>query len=148
MKTPRVLPPHYLLLALVTMFALGFSFDGSLLPGMWRLTGLAPIAIGLGVAGTAIRQFSRAETNTVPLTESTTLVTDGIFIRTRNPMYVGMTATLIGAALLLNQLWPWLVIPLFWLIIRIGFVRREETLMEQTFGEQYRQYRARVRRWL
>ena len=75
-------------------------------------------------------------------------LTNGIFTVTRNPMYVGMVAILIGTALLLNDLWPWFMIALFWLLIRIGFVRHEETLMEQTFGEQYVKYKARVRRWL
>ena len=148
MKTPKVLPPHYFALSLVTMLALGQFFDSPLLPGRWHLVGIAPIAIGLAIAVAAVRQFTRAETNIVPLTESTTLVTDGIFRFTRNPMYVGMIAVLAGTALLLNDLWPWLVIVPFGLVIRVGFVRPEEALMDETFGEHYRRYEASVRRWL
>ena len=148
MKTPRVLPPHYFFGSLITMLALGYYLDGSVLPRMWRLVGIVPIAVGLAFAVTAIRQFTKAETNIVPLSESTTLVTEGIFTVSRNPMYVGMLATLTGVAVLLNGPWPWLVIVPFWVILRLRFVRSEETLMEQTFREPYRQYRARVRRWL
>lgn len=148
MKTPAVLPPHYFALSLVTMLALGYFFDSSLLPGRWHLVGIAPIAMGLAIAAAAVRQFQRADTNIVPLTESTTLVTDGIFMATRNPMYVGMMAVLTGTALLLNDPWPWLTLLPFWLVVRLGFVRPEEALMEQTFGGPYREYKGRVRRWL
>ena len=148
MKTPRVLPPHYFFLSLVAMFALAYIFDDSLWPGAWRLAGIVPIAAGLTVAFVAVRQFKKAQTNIVPLTKSTTLVADGIFSVSRNPMYIGMIGVLSGTALLLNNLWPWLVIVAFWAMIRFGFVRPEEALMEKTFGEQYREYKNKVRRWL
>jgi protein-S-isoprenylcysteine O-methyltransferase Ste14 len=148
MKPPKMLPPHYFAASLISMLALGYFLKEPLLPDMWHLVGIAPIVLGVVLAGVAARQFTKAKTNIVPLTISTTLVTNGIFTVTRNPMYVGMVAILIGIALLLNDLWPWFVIALFWLVIRIWFVRHEETLMEQTFGEQYVEYKARVRRWL
>ncbi len=96
----------------------------------------------------AARQFSKAETNIVPLTRSKALVTDGTFSLTRNPMYVGMTSALAGTAVLLNGYLPWLVILPFVLVIRFRFIRHEEPLMEETFGEDYLAYRSRVRRWL
>lgn len=148
MKPPKILPPNYFAASLIAMLILGYLFEEPLLPDTWLLVGIAPIALGVVIAVVAARQFTKAKTNIVPLTISTTLVTNGVFTVTRNPMYVGMVAILIGTALLLNDLWPWFVIALFWLVIRIGFVRREETLMEQTFGEQYVEYKARVRRWL
>jgi protein-S-isoprenylcysteine O-methyltransferase Ste14 len=148
MKPPKMLPPHYFAASLISMLTLGYFFEERLLPDTWHLVGIAPIVLGVVFAGVAARQFTKAKTNIVPLTISTTLVTNGIFTVTRNPMYVGMVAILIGTALLLNDLWPWFVIALFWLVIRIGFVRHEETLMEQTFGKQYVEYKARVRRWL
>ncbi len=148
MKPPKVLPPHYFFLALIAMSTLGYFSEQSLLPGMWYLIGIAPITLGLIVAGGAAWQFSKAETNIVPLTESTTLVTGGMFTFTRNPMYLGMVLVLVGTALLLNDLWPWLVIVPFWFVIRLAFVRPEETLMVETFGEQYVEYQGRVRRWL
>ncbi len=148
MTPPKVLPPHYFFLTLITMSALGYFSEQSLLPGMWYLIGIAPFTLGLIFAGVAVRQFSKAETNIVPLTESTTLVTSGMFTFSRNPMYVGMVAALGGLALLLNDLWPWFVIVPFGFVIHLGFVRHEETLMEETFGEQYVEYKARVRRWL
>ena len=71
-----------------------------------------------------------------------------MFSLTRNPMYTGMTAFLIGTAVLVNGYFAWLVIVPFVLIIRMLFIRHEETLMEQTFGADYLAYKSRVRRWL
>ena len=148
MNPPKILPPHYFAVSLIAMLTLGYFFEEPVLPHKWHLVGIAPIVLGVVFAGVAVRQFTKAKTNIVPLTISTTLVTNGIFTFTRNPMYVGMLAILIGTALLLNDQWPWIVVALFWLVIRVGFVRHEETLMEQTFGEQFVEYKARVRRWL
>lgn len=148
MKPPKVLPPHYFLLALVSMVAIGYADSSVILAGRWYLLGLVPVACGIALAAIAARQFSKADTNIVPLTESTALVTDGMFLITRNPMYTGMVSALAGTAILLNSYLPWLVIIPFVLAIRLLFIRHEETLMEETFGEDYVAYRSRVRRWL
>ena len=55
---------------------------------------------------------------------------------------------LVGAALLIARPWPWLVVPAFVAVLQMRFIRHEERLMEQTFGEAYRAYRARTRRWI
>ena len=148
MEPPKVLPPHYFFLALIFMLAIGSVDSSVILAGEWYLAGLVPIALGIGLVGAAARQFAKAETNIVPLTKSTTLVCDGMFAMTRNPMYTGMTSALVGSALVLNGYLSWLVIFPFVLIIRQVFIRREEALMEETFGEEYNAYRSRVRRWI
>ena len=63
-------------------------------------------------------------------------------------MYLGMVGFSAGLALVVNTPWVWLVVAVFFLIIRIQFIRREEQLMAATFGEEYSAYRRRVRRWL
>lgn len=120
----------------------GFAHDVSAaLAGLMVLAGPA-----LMVAG--IRNFLRAETP-VPTVEPTrVLVTTGIHARTRNPIYVGMF--LIYGAIALSVRSPWaliLIVPLA-LTVRYGIVAREEAYLEQRFGDAYRQYTARVRRWL
>jgi protein-S-isoprenylcysteine O-methyltransferase Ste14 len=84
----------------------------------------------------------------VPLTTSTALVVDGMFRWSRNPMYLGLTAMLIGTALLLDRALPWLVVVAFVATLRFHFIRHEERLMEATFGADYVAYKQRVRRWL
>jgi protein-S-isoprenylcysteine O-methyltransferase Ste14 len=63
-------------------------------------------------------------------------------------MYLGMLLLLGGLWLLLGSLGPLLVLPAFWWLIRARFVLPEEAHMERHFGERYRDYRGRVRRWL
>lgn len=76
------------------------------------------------------------------------LVTEGPFRVTRNPIYVADTMLYIGAALLFADLWIWVFLPVIVLAVSIGVIRHEERLMMEHFGEDYRQYMAKVRRWL
>ncbi len=146
-QPPRLLPPHYFLAALALMAALRGLGGAPVLAAPWPLLGLLPVALGLLVAVQGSRLFARAGTNIVPFTESATLVTNGVFAWSRNPMYLGMLLVLGGAAVLLNTWLPYLVLPAFYTLLRVGFVRVEERLMEATFGEEYLDYRSRVRRW-
>lgn len=111
-------------------------------------TGVIPIIVGVALALKASRQFSAAGTNIIPLSQSTALVTNGVFNWMRNPMYTGMIAFLAGLAIMLDNLWVWPVVAVFFVLLRQAFVMREEQLMVQTFGDEYTAYRARVRRWL
>ena len=146
-QPPRLLPPHYFVL---TLASIGFTLllDGPrLLQAPWHWLGIAPLVLGVAIAARGSRQFARAGTNIVPFTEATSLVTDGVFARSRNPMYAGMLLALAGCALLVNDLWAWLPIAVFYGILRWGFIAREEAQMRATFGATYAQYCERVRRW-
>ena len=79
---------------------------------------------------------------------TTTIVDGGPYRLTRNPIYLGMVTGLIGLAIALNSLWLLLALVLFALVIRYGVVAREEAYLERKFGDAYRGYCARVRRWL
>jgi len=63
-------------------------------------------------------------------------------------MYLGMTIALSGVAILLGSLTPCVIVPTFFMLSARRFALAEEKLMEETFGEAYRQYRKKVRRWL
>ena len=67
---------------------------------------------------------------------------------TRNPIYLGMVLGLIGLAIAFNSLWLLKTLVPFALVIRYGVITREEAYLERKFGDVYRRYRARVRRWL
>ena len=131
------------------MAGLRFGLDtAAVLPRSAALFGLLPLAAGLALAARGALQFKAVGTNIIPLSESSSLVIDGVFSYTRNPMYLGMLLLLTGTALLLNRGWPWLVVPAFGLIIRTAFIAREEVLMQATFGDAYTDYCKQVRRWL
>lgn len=76
------------------------------------------------------------------------LLTEGPFRVTRNPIYVADTLLYIGAALLFADLWVWILLPIVVLAVSIGVIRHEERLLMQHFGEDYRDYMSKVRRWL
>jgi protein-S-isoprenylcysteine O-methyltransferase Ste14 len=63
-------------------------------------------------------------------------------------MYLGLALGLSGFAVWLGTLTPFLVVPLFAWVITVRFIRHEEQRLEARFGDQYRAYKARVRRWI
>ncbi len=148
MKPAKLNPPHYFLLAVLAMLALDLLPAEPILSQPWPWVGVLIFIIGASCTGLGVRRFRKAETNLVPFSESTALVTHGLYAYTRNPMYLGMVVALAGVALLLNERWPWLVLPVFAAVIQFRFIRFEEQLMETTFGDDYLAYKARVRRWL
>ncbi len=145
-------PPLLFLGALV----LGIAAD-HLLPSPFNVPGRgavgsmiasALIVVGLGLAVAAIRNFSRAATPVPTNVPTRALVTTGIHGWTRNPIYAGFFLVYVGIGIAARS--PWILIltlPLAF-TIRYGVVAREEAYLERRFGEAYRSYRARVRRWL
>ena len=78
----------------------------------------------------------------------TALVVDGIYGRTRNPLYLGMILVYLGLSVAAGSLWAIvLVVPLLW-VINVGVIAREERYLERKFGDAYRAYKGRVRRWV
>lgn len=145
----RILPPIYFFGAIALMVALDrflplvTLFEAPVAYLGWLVFALA-IAVVLAVAW----QFKRAGTTIKPFEHSRALVTGGLFAFSRNPIYLAMAAGLVGIFLVLGSLTPLVIIPAFIYIIRTRFIAAEERMLEDTFGEAYRDYRNRVRRWL
>jgi protein-S-isoprenylcysteine O-methyltransferase Ste14 len=120
----------------------------AILPPPWAHA-LGPLFVVLGLVGLpAVLAFRRAGTHPQPWRPATALVTTGPYRFTRNPMYLGFTLLYLGISLWVNTVWPLLLLPLILLTIQYGVVTREEAYMERCFGDDYRTYRSRVRRWL
>jgi protein-S-isoprenylcysteine O-methyltransferase Ste14 len=149
---PIARPPLPFLAALL----LGFVLDRLLplpfsVPGIdlvhWIIGG-SLILIGLALAAAGIRNFSRAGTPVRSIKPTRALATTGIHGWSRNPIYLGMFLLYGGVGIAAQS--PWILIltlPLA-ITIRYGVVAREETYLERRFGDTYRDYKARVRRWL
>ena len=114
----------------------------------YRYLGVIPLATGLAVVLWAAGIFRRAETTIKPFEKSSTLVVQGPYRVSRNPIYLGMVCGLVGVAVMAGSVTPFLVVPAFAYLIDRRFIRAEEGLLEQTFGSQYVAYKAEVRRWL
>jgi protein-S-isoprenylcysteine O-methyltransferase Ste14 len=112
------------------------------------LVGAALAAAGFVIIFAAAGRFVAAGTNIPPNLPTTALVVDGIYGRTRNPLYLGTTLVYLGLSVAAGSLWAIvLVVPLLW-VINIGVIAREERYLERKFGDAYRAYKARVRRWI
>jgi protein-S-isoprenylcysteine O-methyltransferase Ste14 len=146
-KTP--LPPTYLFSAIVLMVLLYLLFPGvEVVPYPWRLLGCAPLLFGIILNLLADKAFKVNHTTVKPFEESTRLITTGVFRFSRHPMYLGMGFILVGIALLLGSLLPFLVIPVFVVSIDVLFIRTEERMLADKFGGAWEKYQAKVRRWL
>lgn len=96
----------------------------------------------------AAGRFNAAGTNIPPTLPTTALVVDGIYRRTRNPFYLGAVLVYLGLGVAAASFWTIvLVIPLLW-VINTGVIAPEERYLERKFGDAYRAYRVRVRRWI
>ena len=114
----------------------------------YRYAGAVLIALAVALGFWALALFRRAGTGVVPFSEATTLVVRGPYRFTRNPMYLAMAGILVGTAMWLGSVTPWLVLPAFMALIAERFIAPEEAMLERVFGESYARYRATVRRWL
>lgn len=101
---------------------------------------------GLLFAALGMFRFSRIDPR--PWRSTSALTLSGPYRITRNPMYLGMAFIHAGMALLFELTWALLLLPLVLFIVGTQVIAREERYLESKFGEEYRAYRARVRRWL
>jgi protein-S-isoprenylcysteine O-methyltransferase Ste14 len=146
---PKVMPPMGMLGGILLMLILHFVFPIiQIVPTFWKLLGFLPLMLGLALSFAAERQFRQVGTTVHPSGETSQLVTDGYYRYSRNPMYLGMGLTLLGVALLLGSLMPFGVIALFTWWIKTQFIRREEDMLATQFGNDWLEYKARVRRWI
>ncbi len=116
------------------------------LPAGWL--GTMVFVLALGLIAWAIITITRAASNVPTNLPTTTIVESGPYRFTRNPIYLGMFLGLIGLAIAFDNLWLLMMLVPFALVIRYGVVAREEAYLERKFGDVYRRYHARVRRWL
>jgi protein-S-isoprenylcysteine O-methyltransferase Ste14 len=109
--------------------------------------GIFIAVVGFGIATSGRRCLVRAGTNVSPLRPTTVLATGGIFRWTRNPLYTGGTAFLLGIGLIFALDWLLVLILPSLLVLHFGVVRREEQYLERKFGDAYRQYKMSVARY-
>ena len=119
-------------------------------PAHWISATLAFLMILAGVtfAAAGIRNFARAATPVPSNQPVRALVTTGIHGWSRNPIYLGMFLLYVGIGLVVRSPWILLLALPLAITIHFGVVAREEAYLEGRFGDAYRDYKARVRRWL
>jgi protein-S-isoprenylcysteine O-methyltransferase Ste14 len=149
MKRKPVLPPTCLYVAIVLMLALNFLFPlKRIIPFPWDLLGLIPLALGIALNIVADREFRDAKTTVKPFQESAALITNGVYRISRHPMYLGFVLILLGLAILLGSLTPFLVVPIFAIVMDRVFVVVEERMLEEKFGQAWLGYKSQTHRWV
>ena len=145
-------PPGVLVLVIGVWMWFGSSMVPTLdfrIPSRWIIA-CAFVLFGFGISGLGVVEFRRVRTTLNPLTpgSSSTLVTQGIYRFTRNPMYLGMLMVLIGVAVATANLSAFLLLPVFVLYMNEFQIKPEERALAGIFGKKFEDYRSEVRRWI
>ena len=142
------IPPTLIVYCLLGMGAL-FVFlpEFNLMAFPFNLAGLLVAFGGFAIMGKT-RDLFKKHTTTLKIEKSTSLISEGLFSKTRNPMYLAMAIMIFGFAIVSTNVLSLLLPFLFLLMTRILFIPKEEALMESTFGDEYLGYKKRVRRWI
>ena len=149
MNSGPALPPLYLFTSLAAMVLLHFFIPVyEVTPYPLNIIGLIPLALGIILNLAADKALKKHGTTVKPYEESTRLITTGVYQYSRNPMYLGMVLILIGVALLMGSLTPYIIVPGFIVAIEQVFIRAEESMLHEEFGHDWTAYRENVRRWL
>lgn len=145
----KIHPPILLLFHLFAVFILNRLFPLSFVfPKVLVWVGYVLVLVGLGLAFNAVSRFMRADTTVDPHGSVNTIVTNGPYRFSRNPIYLGFLCLLIGFPFIFRTYWGLILSPVFIVAINLLVIQHEEAYLEKKFGDVYTSYKSRVRRWL
>ena len=145
----KIPPPIVAILFAVMIFYFSDSFAYVDLPFKIYIS-LFFVLLGFFITFSSARNFKKKETTVNPIKpeEASQLVTDGFFKITRNPMYLGMLLFLLGLSIYNGLIVGLVFLPLFVGYITFFQIIPEERAMIEIFGEDYKAYMKKVRRWI
>jgi protein-S-isoprenylcysteine O-methyltransferase Ste14 len=148
----RIFPPLVFAAALGMAFLIHWRFPASLVPAELlrpvRIVGAAVLLVWLALAIWAIATFRGIGTTPNPAGGSNALALQGPYRFSRNPMYLSLLLLMAGIGLVANTPWPLLMLPIVVVVLRREVIEHEERYLTAKFGDPYRAYLVRVRRWL
>lgn len=147
----RLPPPLVFLLLIGAGVGLRYLVVPPPLPGSRAVqfaVGGAFVVLALFIGGSAVGLFKKSGQDPAPWKPSPSLVLQGAYRFTRNPMYVSMVLVQIGIGVVLDNLWIVVGAAFGIVIVHYTAVLREEAYLEEKFGDDYRQFKKRVRRYL
>ncbi len=149
--TPSVIapPPLIFLSGLILGGIVSWFYPIQMLPGgLAVIFGNLLFLVGIGVIAIIYLQMRKAKTNIEPWKPTTKILDTGFYGYSRNPIYVAMILIYLGVSCFFNFVWFLAFLPLSWLTIHFGVILREEKYLESKFGDEYLDYKKRVRRWI
>jgi protein-S-isoprenylcysteine O-methyltransferase Ste14 len=113
-----------------------------------KIIGVLLLVISLFFSVTSLRMFFRSKNTLIPIKPASSLQTNGIYNISRNPMYVGLAIVYLGLTCFIGNWWNIILFPILLLIVQEYIINREEKYLTRRFGQEYLDYKSRVRRWL
>lgn len=110
--------------------------------------GAVVLVLGVALLVMAGQRFQETGQDPKPWVESPELIAKGIYLWTRNPMYLGMGILQAAIGILAANTWMIVLVPVTWFTIYLIAIRHEEKYLEGKFGDSYRGYKESVRRWI
>jgi protein-S-isoprenylcysteine O-methyltransferase Ste14 len=147
-STTKIYPPLLAGALLLGTLVLHFILPEERTVGWNQVIGLLVVAAGAGLSCFAAAIFQARGTTRNPYGEPTALVALAPYTWTRNPMYLGLAAALMGLAIFFSSIAMLLAPAVFFAVIDRMVIPREEETLERLFGNDYVDYKNRVRRWI
>jgi len=145
----RLIPPVVYFGPFTLMWALHWRLPWTIPGGRAAsVAGLALVLIGIALTFWAAATLRGMNTTIIPWDPVSAIVSTGPFRFSRNPIYLADAIAYLGASLLIHSWWPLLVLPAVLLVMQHKVVDREERYLTERFGDPYREYQSRVRRWI
>ncbi|HCL48373.1 MAG TPA: protein-S-isoprenylcysteine methyltransferase [Rhodobiaceae bacterium] len=145
----KIYPPLMVLAGILAQLLIGYVAPVQpILNETWQYIGVGLMLFGFAVILLVARGFRKNETTIIPDGQPSTLMENGLFAYSRNPIYLGMAIFLLGSALAVGHIWAFAIVPVFVLLVQQIWIVKEEETLEAEFGQIYRNYKMRVRRWL
>lgn len=144
-ETVKIQAPLLAMFFIALAFVLGWlrPFPVAVSPAMrWVGFGLAALGFLLGLA--AWMAFRQARQSPARLA----LMTSGVYRMSRNPIALGFVLMLAGLPLNAGSYWGVALAPAMIVMFNWFVIEPEERLLASRFGEEFKSYRLRVRRWL
>jgi len=137
------------LLGLIGGALVNVYFPFPIWPGtVIRVIGILPLLLGVALFVWARATFRRHMTALMPWTRTTTLVTDGPYGFSRNPIYLSFVLVYLGLSFIFNSTYVLIMLVVVMVLFDRLQIPREESYLRGLFGDEFDSYAAKVRRWL
>ena len=145
----KIYPPLMVLAGILGQLLIGYVAPVQpILNQTWQYIGVGLMLFGFATILLVARGFRKNETTIIPDGQPSALMESGLFGYSRNPIYLAMAVFLLGSALAVGHIWALVIVPVFVLLAQQIWIIKEEESLEAAFGQIYRNYTMRVRRWL
>ena len=142
----------YLYISMLVLNLTGFLLSQSVLQSGLLTGGFRDLFYLVGfllmIIAARIQWLSGVKSGVSTSFQSDELKTTGIYARTRNPIYFSWWLCSSGAILCVHNVWLLLLIPIQWVILTVVIINTEEKWLYELHGEAYKDYCARVNRWI